>query len=60
MTANPSKGWKKFTLKNGETRLLPAWANERLKFTFSPEEALRRGKSVKLSNPTRKLGTRKP
>jgi hypothetical protein len=58
MPANSPKGWKQVTLANGETRLLPAWAKKRLKFNFSPDEALLRGKSVKLPKRTRKTGSR--
>jgi hypothetical protein len=30
-------------LKTAKPRYLPEWANEPIKFTFSPDEALRRG-----------------
>jgi hypothetical protein len=44
---NALAGHKRFTLANGETRTLPAWANDPLPFAFSPDEALRRGGMAK-------------
>jgi hypothetical protein len=40
-------GHKRFTLANGETKTLPAWANDPLPFAFAPDEALRRGGMAK-------------
>jgi hypothetical protein len=40
--ANVPKDWKPFRLADGTTRMLPPWANEPLKFTINPDEALRR------------------
>jgi hypothetical protein len=44
--ANPAKGWKQFTLKDGTTRELPAWANEPLGFRIPPDEALNSARLV--------------
>jgi len=41
------KDWKPFRLADGTTRHLPEWADKPLTFTFSPDEALRRGTFAK-------------
>jgi hypothetical protein len=52
--AKPIKGLKPFCLADGTTRHLPDWADKPMKFAFSPDEALRRGMTVKTPKDWRK------
>jgi hypothetical protein len=57
--ATAPKGWKMFRLADGTTRLLPDWADEPLKFTFDPDEALRRCAYNRLpTSPKKSVKTR--